>query len=120
MSSKITIKQIRVTRAEGPHEWCDLEECASSFEEADSILLQSSYRNSGKEGYDKHDVVFIWEDSTEMKCRFDVKHPEASGYKDVNTTEHLKRFANYYIENTVNGKATDFARRLSSELAIED
>jgi hypothetical protein len=113
MIQKLKIKAIAITRIEGKKHLCDIERIAKSFSDAKEILRESSFYCGKDGGYDKHQVIFTWEDGTIFKTRFDVKYPDIDEGRSIDITDYLRSY-------TSNNKSDDFAIRLINELMIED
>lgn len=91
MNTKIKIKSIVVTRAEGPIDLCGTWE-VKTLQEANEILATSSL-TVGPIGYDKHDVIIEWEDGYKWESRIDVEGIENDGAERIG--EHVRSFIRF-------------------------
>ena len=109
MKAKINVKQVTVTRAEGPCELC-VTKIVGSIPAANDILAHNSLTGPER-GYDKHDVTVEWEDGQTYEARIDVEHVDNGGAERIG--KHIKdflRFSNGLLE----------AHEVPSHLTMED
>jgi hypothetical protein len=86
------IKQIRITRAEGPTELCGILQTANTFEEASRILGSIAATAPDSGGYDKTDFIVEFEDGETYAGRADIKRGHLAGY---DLREHIASFLGY-------------------------
>ena len=92
-ASKIAIKTIVVTRAEGPFDACGRPAECSTFEQANRILKTWSATAPANGGYDKCDFAIEFQDGFLYEGRYDLYH---SSVKAADVGEHVRSLALFY------------------------
>lgn len=85
MSHKIQVKNIVVTRAEGPSALCGVPTTAKSFEEVNAILFDWSDSVAARGGYDKCDFVVTFEDGKTYSGTYDLFHHSVKEFYSLKT-----------------------------------
>ena len=91
------VKNIIVTRAEGPIEMTGKPQTFKTFADANKWLRESSMSAPKGGGYDKHDFKVEWNDGTIYEGRLDVKHWSNSD-NDTDIAQHIKNMASYAVK----------------------
>jgi hypothetical protein len=92
-SRKSQIKEISVARHEGPKALC-IETKNSTFVSAQREILHSSETAPAEGGYDKHTLVFLWENGQKWLLRMDVGRTRETN--DNNILKALKQEVSFY------------------------
>jgi len=95
----IPVKEITITRREGPRYKLGIVRTYHSFNDAHLGLLNESYDFPASGGYDKHDFTITWADGETYEGRLDCKHPSCTN-NDLSINNHIKEMALF-----VTGKA---------------
>lgn len=103
---KIQLKQVTITRAEGPSSDCGRPGVYKSFTEANGRLRRISETAPKTGGYDKTDVVVEWEDGQTYTGRWDVKHHSQKD-ADLSIQEHIQGWFKWVLENPDKNDAAD-------------
>ncbi len=92
------LKEISITRVEGPCELCEVEKKFETWEAADKWLMsqQQTFPKTG--GYDKHDFKVTWEDGKTYTGRLDCQNAECKD-PDLSVYAHIKDLAEFYTGN---------------------
>jgi len=89
---KVNVKEIWLSRAEGPTN--DLgEHLVASFETADAILRKWARTAPKWEGYNKVDFRVIWEDGEIYEGRYDLVHQDTTR---ADLAGHMKDFCSFH------------------------
>jgi hypothetical protein len=108
------VKEITITRAEGPCALCDKPKYFDSFQSAKSYLIgrSSSFPSTG--GYDKHDFKIVFVDGEEYSGRLDCKAYSCPD-NDLDVFEHVRSFQVWHAKNNedpeIVKKCQDFINR---------
>ncbi len=89
----VPVKEITITRSEGPSYKCNIKHTYASFYEAHRGLLDQSYDFPASGGYDKHEFTVIWADGMSYEGRLDCKHPSCTINNDLHVDRHIKEMA---------------------------
>ncbi|MGN7104894.1 hypothetical protein ACTHR6_25000 [Ralstonia holmesii] len=92
-ATKIGMKTIVVTRAEGPFGACGRSEKCSTFEQANGVLRAWSATAPANGGYDKCDFMIEFDDGFIYKGRYDLYH---GSVKTADVGEHVRSLALFY------------------------
>lgn len=96
VKTKIGVKEITITRAEGLSRLCGITRKYDSWEAARKgmPLFNGTYPEPGQ-GYDKHDFRVIFEDGETYTGRLDVKQLAAVD-NDQDVKQHVRDFIQFY------------------------
>lgn len=96
----LAITEVRIRRAEGPHELCDREFrvfIGRTAEDDGNAYLREIARTAPKDGsYDKTDVKLLFENGQEWDARFDIKHPSQPD-NDTDLRKHVYDFLFFHL-----------------------
>jgi hypothetical protein len=92
------VKEITITRAEGPYDLCGIPKYFNSFESATHWLRSEAYSFPETGGYDKHDFKVVFMDNETYSGRLDCKHHICLD-NDLDILEHVKGFMRYMSNN---------------------
>ena len=84
----IPVKEITITRAEGPNLLCGRTFTAHSFSEAAAWLISQAGTFPATGGYDKHDFKITWEDGETYSGQLDCK-AEGCPDPDLDVFRHV-------------------------------
>jgi hypothetical protein len=90
--SKVQVKTITITRAEGLASECDKPETATSWAHANAILFKWSRTAPRTGGYDKCDFKIVFDDGREYEGRYDLQH---FSVEHPNLSRHVKSFVSF-------------------------
>ena len=94
---KIQVKEITITRAEGPSAECGNKHVVTSFADSERILSAMSRTAPQGGGYDKTDFTVTFEDGESYTGRYDLKYE-----RDETIAEHMTSFLMWYAGLTQN------------------
>jgi len=89
------VKEITITRADGPAALCNKPKYFDSFESVSSWLMRESGSFPKTGGYDKHDFKIVFVDGETYEGRLDCKHHECPD-NDLNLLQHVLTFCKFY------------------------
>lgn len=89
------IKEITITRAEGPIALCDKPKYFDSWQSANSWLVSQSFTFPKGGCYDKHDFKIVFNDGQDYNGRLDCKH-HSEPDNDLNLFTHIKEFCEFH------------------------
>lgn len=90
----IPVKQITITRAEGPYEKCGKPKTFASFVAATDWMIRECETFPKDGGYDKHDFTVEFEDGETYSGRMDCKHYSCSN-NDLDVRYHILSFCEW-------------------------
>lgn len=93
MTTKIGIRKVEITRAEGPSDLCGTK-TVSTLTEANAILANNAETAPKGGAYDKHDFLIEFEDGEVYQGRIDVHHPSYAPTEKVG--QHVIEFLRFY------------------------
>jgi hypothetical protein len=88
------IREITITRAEGPAELCDKPHYFDNWQDASSWLRSQSSTFPKGGCYDKHDFKVVFVDGEDYSGRLDCKH-HTEPDNDLNLLEHIRHFCEF-------------------------
>lgn len=92
-TTNIQVKQITVTRGEGPSHECRIPHYAKTWNEANAILKKMAISAPSKGGYDKTDFVIEFNNGDIYSGTYDLKgHDQILG----DLYRHVKNFCEFY------------------------
>ena len=101
INERFEVQFIEITRAEGPHNLCDITKAFRTFDDANEWLLEQSETFPKGGGYDKHDFKVVYSNGVEYKGRLDCQHPSEID-SDLDVAKHMRDFLFWYAGMTDN------------------
>jgi hypothetical protein len=111
VKSPYDVKEIAITRAEGPCHLCGKPKYFDSFQSAKTYLIGQSFTFPSTGGYDKHDFKIVFVDGEEYSGRLDCKAYSCPN-NDLDLLDHITSFQKFMINDPQYGEAAkDFLNR---------
>jgi len=88
----ILVKEITITRWEGPIEDCDKDVKVASFDEADNILRTMAVTAPRNGGYDKVKFVVLYQDGQTYTGRYDLHFDDVFR---ADLRRHIRKFCKF-------------------------
>jgi hypothetical protein len=119
MTTKIQVKEITITRGEGPSSECGKKHVVASYDEAEKVLTRMAYTAPKNGGYDKCDFTVTFADDETYTGRYDLKYD-----REESLTEHMMGFLEWYAGEAKNPhcgekKYQEFMSRISPQEIAE-
>lgn len=119
MTTKIQVKEICISRGEGPSSECGKKHVVSNYEEAEKVLSRMAHTAPKNGGYDKTDFTVTFADNETYTGRYDLKYD-----REESLAEHMRGFLEWYAGEAKNPhcgekKYQEFMSRISPEEIAE-